>query len=223
MINSGLYRFAKKFLAQIISPPFCFFCKNGMDIRQPLCGTCLAHIIPIVSHKMRVTKKYAVTVFAISDYKDPIRSLILSKGSSDIVACRALGQLIWDHTYIKNIPFDFLVPIPLHRRRFATRGFNQAQEIADVIGKKAGKPIINILHRNKKTVRQSELSVEKRFNNVKDAFCLQDKQLERYKGKHILLVDDLMTTGSTIKAAASKLVQLNPKTITAAVACRVVR
>ena len=216
------YIFAHTLLTDIISPPLCFFCRDFMDKRKVLCDNCLRHIFPIVSHTIEITKKYPVKVFAISDYKDPIRSLILSKGSSDIVTCRKLGQLIWDHTYIKHVEFDFVVAIPLHIKRFASRGFNQAQEIANVIGAQNGKRVVNILNRNKNTVRQSDLSVEKRYNNVQNAFCLNIKNVDSYKGKNLLIVDDLMTTGSTIKAAARKLSQLKPKTITAVVACRVV-
>jgi len=115
------------------------------------------------------------------------------------------------------------VPIPLHFTRFASRGFNQAQEIARVLSQKSDKNIAPILKRTKITKRQSKLTQEGRSENVKHAFSLRASDtISQYTGKHLLLVDDLMTTGSTLTAAAKKLRELQPRAITAVVACRVV-
>lgn len=211
-----------EFLLDIFYPPSCFFCKNFLKKRSILCDRCSDHINPIVSTTVNVTKKYSVKVFSISDYKDPIRSLILSKGSSDIVSSRKLGDLIWDRTNINNVDFDFIVPIPLHWTRFARRGFNQAEEMARTISQRSNKKLITILSRTKKTKRQSELSPENRFENVKNVFKLNVKDISEYKNKNLLIVDDLMTTGSTIKAAARALIYLKPLSISAVVASRVV-
>jgi len=210
-------------LRDIIAPPVCFFCRDFIKDRRVFCKECSGSIIPIVSTTIMVAKKYPIKVFAISDYKDPIRSLILAKGYSDIVASRKLGELLWEMTYIKNIDFDYLVPIPLHFTRFASRGFNQAQEIARVLSQKSDKNIAPILKRTKITKRQSKLTQEGRSENVKHAFSLRASDtISQYTGKHLLLVDDLMTTGSTLTAAAKKLRELQPRAITAVVACRVV-
>lgn len=211
-------------ISDFIFPNICFYCRDFVDTKQTLCDGCLETVCAIVSKTVYVTPKYPVKVFAISDYKDPIRSLILSKGYSDIVTSRRLGELIWDMTNIRNVDFDFIIPIPLHWSRFATRGFNQAQAIASVISKKSGKKMIKILKRKKMTKRQSGLTSKKRLENLTDAFslCVKGDDCSAYKGKSLLIVDDLMTTGSTIKVAAKKLIALKPKSISAAVACRVV-
>lgn len=211
-----------KYLSDLFYPPICFYCKDYMKHDKVLCDKCLGHVNSVVSKKIDITPKYQVKVFAISDYKDPLRSLILSKGISDIVTSRRLGELMWDMTYVSNADFDFIVPIPLHWSRFASRGFNQAQEIASVIAKKSGKGMINILKRKKMTKRQSGLTSEKRIENLKDAFSLNIKDVESFRGKHLLIVDDLMTTSSTIRMAARTLMPLKPKFITAVVVCRVI-
>jgi len=137
------------------------------------------------------------------------------------VSSRQLGQLVWDMTYVKNSHFDFIVPIPLHWTRFARRGFNQSYEMAKVIGKKSGKPVVKLIRRIRITKYQASLSQSMRAENVKKAFILKGKQLNLYQGKHLLLVDDLLTTGSTVMAVARELYKLKPASITVVVACRV--
>ncbi len=205
-----------------IWPPFCSYCKVFLDHRKIFCSSCFEKIKPVVSHQFFITKTKMIPVFALSGYKDPVRSLILKKHSSDIIASRQLGKLLWDMTYIKNIDFDIVVPVPLHWTRFANRGFNQAEEIAKVIAKESKKPLINLIKRTKKTVFQAPLGFQGRTDNVKDAFVYKFKNNDMYKNKKILLVDDLMTTGSTLKSSAKLLYRLKPKQIYAVVVARVI-
>jgi len=205
-----------------VFPPACFYCRSFLEKRAVFCKSCLGHIIPVVTKTVEVTATKKVKVFAVADYKEPLRSLILAKGRSDIVAARQLGQLIWDMTHIKNMEFDFIVPVPLHWSRFAKRGFNQAQEMARVLSQKSGASVLKILKRVKKTEFQAGLTQDMRVHNVKDAFCFCGTNPEQYKGKRFLVVDDLMTTGSTLKAVARELYTLKPAEIMSAVGCRVV-
>ncbi len=118
-----------------------------MQKRTVFCDECIPLITPVVSVVLPITKKYSMKVFAVSAYKPPLKSLILAKGRSDIVASRELGQLIWDRTYIKHAPIDYFVPIPLHWTRFAKRGFNQAEEMAKVLSQQSSKPVEPLLKR----------------------------------------------------------------------------
>lgn len=161
-------------------------------------------------------------VFALSDYKDPLKKLILAKGWSDTVASYQMGQLLSELPALQQLDCDVIVPIPLHWTRYAWRGFNQAEEIARVIHKKKNVPLKHLIKRIKKTAFQSTLVSSLRGENLKDAFVLHEKCAQDYVGKHILLVDDLMTTGSTLRSAAKVLLQLKPNKITVAVVCRVV-
>lgn len=163
-----------------------------------------------------------MTVLAISDYKDPLKKLILAKGWSDALASYNMGQLMWHHLPLQQLDYDVIVPIPLHWTRYAWRGFNQAHEIARVIEKKKNVPLCHLLKRVKKTAFQSTLVSSLRVENLKEAFVLNGVQAHEYVGKHILLIDDLMTTGSTLRAAAKVLLALKPRKITVAVVCRVV-
>ncbi len=206
----------------LIAPPYCAYCKDFLQADSVFCDVCFKKIMPVVSTNLAITKTKKITVFAVSDYKEPIKPLILAKGWSNIVASKQLGQLIWQLTYFKNIPCDVLVPIPLHWTRFSWRGYNQAEEIAHELSKQSGKPVVQLLKRIKRTAHQSKLTHDKRAQNVKDIFNIAQKDKNKYEGKHIVLVDDLMTTGATLRTAAKELYKLKPASISAVVACRVV-
>ena len=97
---------------------------------------------------------------------------------------------------------DILLPVPLHKKRIKTRGFNQSLELTRMIGEK-----LNIeAHRNsvkriRDTHAQMKLPAKKRENNVKNAFALNTKK-QNLKNKHVAIVDDVMTTGNTVNEVA---------------------
>lgn len=207
----------------IISPPFCVYCKEFTDKRTILCIICQKLIKPVLSHKIKINKDYDITVHAVTAYKEPFKSLILAKSFSDYTSSVQLAKLIWEHSIIKNLSYDYFIPVPLHWVRYTNRGYNQAEVMAKELSRFSSKPVLNCLKRNKNTVFQSLLPVDLRSKNVSDAFELNIKDKSFYEGKTLVLVDDLLTTGSTLQACAKKLVTLKPKAIIAIVACRVVK
>jgi len=206
----------------ILSPPYCAFCRRLLATRTILCAACRLAIKPIVSATIELTQHQDMQVMAIMEYRDPLKNLILTKSRSDIVTAYDIGHLMWEYTNIRHRAFDYIVPIPLHWTRYAWRGFNQAEEMGKILARKSGKPLVNLIHRTRSTPFQSSLSPLKRSKNVKDVFDLNTRNPALYHGKHLLLVDDLMTTGSTLKEAGKALLKLKPSSITAVVACRVV-
>ncbi len=90
------------------------------------------------------------------------------------------------------------------------------------MAKKGGTRCIDALKRSKRTPFQSVLNSSARMANVADAFVLKKGNASLFKDKHILLIDDLLTTGSTIRACAKKLYELKPASITVVVAARVI-
>ncbi len=95
---------------------------------------------------------------------------------------------------------DFIVPVPLHRRRLAQRGFNQSEELAQLLSQELKVPVQNILIRKKETKQQAKLEKIGRIKNVKNAFVLL-KNFDVEK-KNILLLDDVFTTGLTLDECA---------------------
>ncbi len=97
---------------------------------------------------------------------------------------------------------DFLlIPVPLSKKRLKWRGFNQSEEIGKELSEFLEIPLINdVLFKTKEALPQIELDDEAREENVKGAFLLKNK--EKIKGRKILLVDDVYTTGSTLEESA---------------------
>jgi ComF family protein len=104
--------------------------------------------------------------------------------------------------YLKNI--DFIVPIPLHKKKQKLRGFNQSEYFGKGLSESLQIPQeTNLLVRNVYTETQTKRSRIDRWQNVESIFEVVEK--EKPEGKHILLVDDIVTTGSTLEAAANSL------------------
>ena len=208
-------------IRQTLFPSFCVYCRTFLDTDASLCTECDQLIKPIVTCPLKITDNCEVKVFAAGEYKDPLRALIRSKKYGQIKSAQLLGDLVWEHSYVSNVAFDLIVPIPLHWTRYAWRWFNQAHEMANSISKKSEKPVVSALVRNKRTRFQAEFSRAERAENVKNIFTLKVNPA-LLKDEHILLVDDVMTTGATLKEAVKTLRRSGAREITIAVASRVV-
>jgi len=97
---------------------------------------------------------------------------------------------------IQSRPFDFFVPVPLHPARLREREFNQAAVLAELLGKRSGRPVLNCLQRIRHTTTQTRFDRNERMENLRNAFVLR-KNMD-VQGKHLLLIDDVLTTGSTV-------------------------
>lgn len=112
---------------------------------------------------------------------------------------RPLGELL-----LRALPrderFDLVVPVPLHWRRRWQRGFNQAELLARLVAARRAIPVTKVLRRVRSTSAQAGLSGTGRRRNVAAAFRCRNSSL--MKGRRVLLIDDVMTTGSTAAACA---------------------
>ena len=171
------------------------------------CGACL-----------KDPPAFARTI-ALFRYEFPVDRLIQAlKYGHQLALATWLGHRLGDRLVAED--YDLLLPLPLHPSRLRTRGFNQSLEIARVTSKTLAIPMNPaILTRIRATPPQAELPLKERGRNVRGAFeCARD-----LAGKRILIVDDVMTTGSTLREAARILKLHGAGEITVAVAARALR
>jgi ComF family protein len=116
---------------------------------------------------------------------------------------------------------DAVVPVPLHWRKKWARGFNQAELLARYVAKRRGLPLLNALRRKRPTEVQAGLAMAGRRRNVAGAFTA--RPAADVKGKRILLIDDVMTTGATASACASALKRAGAASVSLATLARVDR
>lgn len=114
--------------------------------------------------------------------------------------------------------FDLMVPVPLHRARFRERGFNQAEVLAKILSKKVNVPLGRVLDRIRYTRTQTAFDRTDRMENLRGAFCLRKNV--NVRGLHVLLVDDILTTGSTLSECARVLRQKGAHSVYAVTAAR---
>lgn len=128
---------------------------------------------------------------------------------------RALGEMMCDRITPEEIDVDMVVPVPLHRKKLRKRGYNQAELLAFEVAKRLGKQMENVLERTEYTKPMSRLeSVERKANLMRadkgtgcseTVFAVPPRKRSVLKGKRILLIDDIYTTGSTVDACASEM------------------
>ena len=105
-----------------------------------------------------------------------------------------------DDERIRAQPIDALVPVPLHSARFREREFNQADVLAELLAKRTGTPLLHALKRIRYTTTQTRLDRHERMENLRNAFRVRDTPA--VQNRHLVLVDDIFTTGSTVDECA---------------------
>lgn len=189
-----------------IAGHFCAAClKSFRFIHTPACPSCggelggILQICPDCLHAPHVFPwKRGIAVFRMDG---PVKDAIYRyKYRNRPELARAFGQLAAGAVREAGIHPDVIVPTPLHWFRYLQRGYNQAELLSQQMGAELGVPVRNLLRRKRWTHQQARLDREARIRNLDGAFSIRDST----NGKNgcILLVDDVMTTGSTLTAGA---------------------
>jgi len=192
-----------------------------------LCEDCQAILDISSSHQEFQTENLSDLYYPL-EYKNPlIKNLIKRFKYEPFVKelAKDLASLIIAHFQLLDPPPNFgggdyvLVPVPLEKRKLKWRGFNQSEEIGKEISKFLNIPLINdILFKIKETLPQVELSEKEREENIKGVFIIRNRK--KISGKKILLVDDVYTTGSTMKECAQLLKKAGAKEVIGIVIAR---
>jgi ComF family protein len=184
-------------------PPFCRSCGRHLENPSLYAGRgVVKHICPACIR----SKLHFDRAFSACTYEGIIRNLIheFKYGGKDYLGM-ALSKLMIEFIKEYNVPVgyvDYIVPVPLYKTRLREREFNQAQVLSRHIASEFNKATLDgCLIRHRSTRTQTELENSARMENVKGSFSLTNN--EAIKGKSLLLIDDVLTTGATASEAAA--------------------
>ena len=221
-------------LFSLVLPDECRVCGDPLKkvSRIPVCPKCLAAPEPLAAEYMCAACRAPFTspwpldehglcglcrrgahgfdaAYSYGFYEGTLRELIhLFKYGKVHTLAAPLGRLL-ALAYPRDQRFDVIVPVPMHWRRRWDRGFNQAELLAEVLGKRIGVPVCRAARRRRATPPQAGLTGARRRENVTRAFSV--RKAEAVQGRRVLLVDDVLTTGATVSACALALKRAGAK------------
>ena len=184
-------------------PPRCVLCGQPSGTPVAACTGCLADL-PWRDAVGLALAPFAEVRCALT-YEYPVDRLVAAaKFGRQATVARALGQLLaWWLPAVTGESPDAVVPVPLHWRREAARGFNQAEEIARALCQARGWRLrADLCRRVRDTPEQSALCANLRRDNLRGAFALT-RTGAAARCRHVVVVDDVLTTGATALAMAS--------------------
>lgn len=207
----------KNFIS-IFYPRSCVACGNAlMQNESHFCLSCLMHLPEtnyhlmenspldyIFSGRVRVEKVASMLFYKKGNQVQHILHALKYKGNKEVG--RFLGEMygrqLLKSPYYQSV--DCIIPIPLHLQKLRIRGYNQSEWIAMGLSRSMNIPYLTeVLLRSEFTETQTKKSRFNRWENVKNVFVTTDD--EKIKDKHVLLCDDVLTTGATMEAAITQL------------------
>lgn len=230
---ANLLKTIQELILDFILPINCLGCSREKDW---LCQNCLNSIPLIDKFTCPNCQKVSLAGQTCIEcrYKTPLSGLVAAVSYNQPLVRQAIHKLKYDSIFalakplgqllikiLSDSPFHLslfkeqnflLIPIPLHQRKLSERGFNQSELLAQEISRKFGWPMeTEILKRIRYTKSQTELKEKERLTNVKDAFAVSNPSI--IKNRNVILVDDLFTTGATMKETAKVLKRVGAKKI----------
>ena len=201
-------------------PPLCFSCNNRLtDEESRVCHACWQSIEKIHpgDHTMRIMRERFLEDGSIDDFTScyyfqeggvfqrlvhSLKYEAVTKFGNELG--RHIATAMKMHTDVEEI--DALVPVPLHKLKQRERGYNQSESLCRGIAEILHRPVeLSVVMRKKYTISQTHLSADERNQNVGDAFEVVPSKTRLVRGKTFLIVDDVITTGSTIQSVARTL------------------
>jgi ComF family protein len=210
-----------KNICHLLYPEICAGC--GSDLitgKNLICDDCLA-AIPVTGYHLHLENpvekifRGRLPVATASAYayftKDSVVQNMLhslkygANKEMGVAMGRMIGRVLNSCESYKNI--SALVPLPLHLSKQRKRGYNQAEMICNGISIEMNIPVFtNVIGRRKKTETQTRKSRFERWNNIESKFVVKDNTT--VMNKHVLLIDDVITTGATLEACGSELLKI---------------
>lgn len=190
-----------KFILNIICPRFCVGCRKWGEYVCDSCGEDILFMSEPL--KLNVTTNYIDEAWAMAKYQGMIENLIKElkyKGVKDLALVG--GYYLWQFCHLPTV--DMVTFVPIHKKRFKERGFNQSKLLASELSKQAQLHFFPVLKRDLYREKQAlSKNKEERQTKVRGVFELtkQAKELG-LENKKILIIDDVITTGATLNECA---------------------
>ncbi len=207
----------------------CFHCGNRLsDGESRVCAQCWSSLTPVLKsdytfHVMveRFLESGIIDEFIPLYYFEKgkvLQSLAHSMKYEEITSFgKELGEKIGTALKEKQLEADVVIPVPLNKRKERERGYNQSEFIAKGVSSVLGIPVVShAIRRVKYTVTQTQLNADERKENIADAFVVDERSKGQVRGKVAIIVDDVITTGSTIQEAGKVLKNSGARRIIAA-------
>ena len=213
-----LVRTAFDGLLAVVLAPVCAACRRPLDepSRGAVCASCWSAVVPVTPLGCGSFPPSIVLATAIGPYDTSLKDIVHAlKYDPRPSIARPLARRMRQAGAQVLEGADAVVPVPLHRMRERTRGFNQARALAAHLGL----PVVDALVRTRRTAAQADLPATQRHGNVQGAFALAASPSD-VKGLVVVLVDDVSTTGATLNACAGPLLAAGVKEVRAITAAR---
>jgi len=190
--------------------PLCQGCQQDLSTDYTACARC-ALPLPAMGYDLvcghcQAQAPHYRKAYSYAVYAPPLDRMIQQlKFQQKLHYARLLGSLMAKDIAKRHLDVpDLLIPVPLHNQRLRERGYNQALELARPIAKELGVPLdIYSCKRSRATQEQSSLHARQRGSNVRGAFEVSGI----LRGRSITIIDDVMTTGSTVSELAKQILQ----------------
>lgn len=222
---------------EALFPPLCYGCRAELPEHTPLCGSCSTSlhsrwktICPVCEKDKTFLQKrrcahvpgHLSTLSYITLFSQaPVKGLIHTLKYSGITKATLPFKELFEKEKVNllRIPADVVMPIPLHPRRERERGFNQSEEVAKNVSEILSLPLQthNLLRRRSAPPQAQKRRRAERMRNIRGLFKYNGEILG---GKSVLLIDDVSTSGATLKEAAKVLVENGAQAVHAFVLAR---
>lgn len=203
---------------QLFYPKLCANCQNQLIINEKVLCTFCRHDVPLTNFvnyrdnkiaqsfygKIAIEKANSLLFYRKEGITKRLIHDLKYKGNQEIGTFFGnwLGEILKENKQFSDV--NYIVPVPLHQKKMKQRGFNQVTKFGEALSNFLDVSFVeNILIRTSTSKTQTFKARFERFNNLETKFLLNDNLI--FKDKHVLLIDDVITTGATLEACAKEL------------------